>query len=166
MLIFNEETNVEVIDNIYGPTLSSHFWALDLNIDGEGDIDYTLAPIVMFEETTCPSLKLEINGFEFYIPAKWNILVFDEETSEIDVVTAEDLSGNTFTAFVFGPDNSIVESGEVAVVGYESTHINVAPALNKNQMLCHPISPTRWVNVAPTDSYNKYLKGKSIGDII
>jgi hypothetical protein len=159
MLIFNEHSKPELIENIYGPTLSDYFWALDLNVDGDGEIDYTLAPIVMFEETTCPSLILRMNGFTFNLPAKWNILIFDEETSEIDVVTAEDLSGNNFTAFVYGDDAPTVELGHITVVGYEPNHINVAPALNKNQMLCHPISPTRWINVAPTDTYNKYLKG-------
>lgn len=166
MLIFNETTRPEVIENIYSPTLSNYFWVLDMDLDGEGTMDYTLSPIVMFEETTGPALRLMINEFDFFVPAKWNVLLFDEETSEIDVIPAEDLTGRDFTAFVYGPNHSLAESGKITVVGYEPSISSVAPALNKNQMLCHPISSTSWINIAPTDIYNKYLKGKSIGDII
>lgn len=166
MLIFNEHNKTEIIDNINSPTLSNYFWVLDLDIDGYGSVDYTLSPIVMFEEITGPTFLVRIENFVFYMPAHWHMLVVDEETSEIDVVSGEDLLSGSFQAFLYGVSESLVTSSNIEIIDYKPYFKVVTPALNKNQLLCHPISPERWVNIAPTDTHNKYLKGKCIGDII
>lgn len=164
MLMFDEEYQPILLDSVYSPILTEYIWVLDLNM-----MDFTLSPLVNLEEIVCASLELMINGFKFYVPAMWNMLTISEETSQLDVIPMEDLVGREFTALVFG----ITQTGAikyrpstVIATDFKLEHVNVAPQLGKNQMLCHPIGPTSWVNVAPSDTYNKYFKDLVVGDII
>lgn len=161
MLIFDEHNDAIMLDNIQGPVLSQYMYVLDLNL-----MDYTLTPLLVFEEIICPTITLKIRGFAFDLPSNWNILISDDETYQLDVVEISDLAGKEFQALVYGMNMSMVELEPVQVIDYQPSHQNVGPSLNKYQMLCHPIDPTSWINVAPSDSYNKYLKDKVIGDII
>ncbi len=161
MLIFDDRTEAIILDSIYTPTLCDHFWALDLEM-----LDYTLSPLLVLEEIVCPSITVRILGFGFTVPANWNMLVFAEDTHQVDVVEVAELAGRDFTAFVYGPKMTRAVPGHVTVIDYIPDYKNVAPSLNKHQMLCHPISPTSWVNISPSDAYNKYLKDCTVGDII
>ena len=164
MLIFDDKNQTIILDNIYTPTPVDYMWVLDLQM-----MDYTLTALMVLEEISCPSIKVQIRGFEFYLPANWNMLVFSEETLHLDVVEISDLAGREFTSFVYDVSNpNIVKfhPGTVRVMDYLPDYVNVAPSLNKHQMLCHPVGPNEWVNVSPSDTYNKYLKELVVGDII
>ena len=163
MLIFDDNNRTIILDDIYTPTPTDYMWVLDLQI-----MDYTLAPLLVLEEIVCSSIQVRIRGFDFFLPAAWNILVYSQETSELDVVEVSDVAGREFTAFVYDISNPNIvryEPGLITVVNYVSEYVNVGPSLSKHQMLCHPISPTEWVNVTPSDTYNKYLKDTVVGDI-
>jgi len=161
MLIFDENNHAIMLDSIQGPVLSQYMYVLDLNM-----MDFTLAPLLVFEEVICPTITLQIRGFQFDVPANWNILISDDETYQLDVVEISELAGKEFKALVYGMNMVNVELEPIQVIDYKINHQNVGPSLNKYQMLCHPIDPTAWVNVAPSDAYNKYLKDKVVGDII
>lgn len=160
MLIFDDEAKPLFVDSIHVPTITENFWVLDLDM-----MDYTLAPLIAFQEIVSTTIIVDILGFQFPLPSFWVMLVFDTETSQVDVVKIKRLAGKQFTAFVYGPQISTAHAGTISVVdlcGYR----HVTPLLNKQQMLCHPINPHMWVNIAPSDNYNKYLKDKTIGDLI
>lgn len=157
----DENKRTIIIDVLNPPVVSNNFWVLDLNL-----MDFTLAPLITFEQCTTPLLKLQINGFQFALPGTWNVLIYDEETSILDVVPVFDLAGKRHTSFIYGPDMLNVTGGAITVVDYISSGDSFYPNLNKNQMLCHPIAADRWIVAAPSDSYNKYLKDKVIGDIV
>lgn len=161
MLIFDDQSQPIIIDSIYSPILTSHMWVLDLTL-----MDYTLAPLIMLEETVCSSVQLTINGFNVILPASWNILVYDQETSQLDLIELSESTGREFTALVYGPNSVRYIPGIVTVTDYMVEHTNVGPSLNKHQLLCHPISATEWINVSPANSYNKYLKDMTVGDLL
>lgn len=161
MLIFNEYSHPTIIDNIHGPTVSEYAWVLDLV-----QLDFMLTPIVMLEEVICPSVQLLVNGFEFLLPANWNILVYDRETVQLDVIELSETAGRQFTAFTYGPTKSHPQPMLVTITDYKIEHKNVSPSLNKHQLLCHPVGPEEWVCVGPSDVYNKYLKDITIGDLL
>lgn len=161
MLIFDDFNHPIILDNIHGPTVTEFMWVLDLSI-----MDFTLAPLLMLEEVVCPSIQLCINGFEFILPADWNILVYDRETSQIDVVELSETAGREFNAFVYGPQKYHPSPADIIVTNYFAEHKNVGPSLTKHQMLMHPIGPDTSVQVGPSDVFNKYLKDLSIGDLI
>jgi len=161
LLIFDNNSQPLILDSIYTPIVSDHFWVLDLSM-----MDFTLAPLNVLEEVVCPTVVLRVEGFEFPVPASWNILVYDTDTAQLDTVELAEAGGREFTAMVYGPQMSMPSAGRVSVVDYFIEHKNVNPALNKHQMLCHPIGPSAWVNISPTDVYAKYLKDAIVGDLI
>lgn len=161
MLIFDGDSKPTILDSIHGPTLSEHMWVLDLTMP-----DFTMAPLLMLEEVVCPSIEIMVNGFQFTLPANWNILVYDRDTAQLDVVELAECAGREFTAMVYGPNKSSASPAIVTVTNYFIEHKNVGPSLNKHQMLCHPIGPDEWVSVSPSDSYTKYLKDIIVGDLI
>lgn len=161
MIILNENNSPIILDSIYTPTSSEFMWTLDLTM-----MDYTLTPIVMLEETVCPSMQVRVGGFDFMLPANWNILVYDRDTAQLDVVELSEAAGREFNALVYGPNASRVTPQPITIINYVIEYKNVGPALNKHQMLCHPIGPAEWVSVSPSDTYNKYLKDNVVGDLI
>lgn len=161
MLIFDENNDAIILDGLQGPIPSDYMYVLDLSI-----MDFTLAPLLIFEEIICPTITIMVSNFAFELPANWNVLVSDEETLQLDVVEVSELAGKEFKALVYGMDMSMPKLEKITVCDYHPNFKNTGPSLNKFQMLCHPISPKTWINVAPSDSYNKYLKNKVIGDIL
>jgi hypothetical protein len=161
MLIFDENSKPIIVDGLHTPLLSEYFYVLDLNL-----MDFTLTPLNVLEETVAPTITLSIEGFDFNVPANWNILIVDDETMQLDVTEIADIAGTEFKAFGYGFDNVNFDSYLINVHNYFTQYPNYGPSLSKNQMLCHPISQTRWINIAPSDTYNKYLKNKLAGDLI
>jgi len=161
MLIFDSNDDVLILDNIYTPTSADYFWVLDLNM-----LDFTLAPLLVLEETVCPTIEVQVLGFRFNLPATWNVLVTDPETMQLDVVEVSEIAGKQFHVFIHGPRKPRMETGTITVTDFFLTRKNVGPSINKHQMLCHPVSPDSWINVAPSDTYNKYLKDRVAGDLV
>lgn len=160
MLIFDDYSHPIILDNIHGPTVSEYMWVLDLSM-----MDFALAPITMLEEVVCPSIQIQIDGFEFILPANWNILVYDTETSQVDVVELSETAGREFTAMVGGPTKTQPIPCKIIATNYYVEYKNVGPSLNKHQMLCHPINKDMWCCIGPSDGFNKYLKNAIAGDL-
>lgn len=164
MLIYDEDNRTILLDSIHTPTPTEYIWVFDLNL-----MEYTLTQLVNLEEIISPAMQLDIGGFQFFVPTYWNMLVFSEETSQLDIVTVDELAGKEFTAFVVEtmPTGNLKHRGAtVTITDYNPNYCSVVPQLGKHHMLCHPVSPTKWINIAPSDTYNKYLKELVIGDII
>ena len=161
MLVFDNNNDALILDSIHTPTIADHIWVLDL-----GMLDFTLSPLAVLEEIVSPSIQLMINGFQFVLPANWNILVCDEESMQLDVVEIAEVAGKEFRAMLYGPNHGMVETAIISATDYYPSYVSVGPSLNKHQMLCHPVAPLEWVNVAPSDTYNKYLKNLVAGDLI
>lgn len=161
MLIFDNHNDPIILDNVEAPVLTDNFWVLDFHM-----MDFTLANLLVLEEIIAPTIELNINGYRFCLPASWNILVVDQETNQLDIVLLKKIAGKDFFAFTYGPNKSRHEATHISVSNYYPSKHNVGPSLFKHQMLCHPIDPDTWINVSPSDGYNKYLKNKVAGDII
>lgn len=161
MLIFDENVQPIILDNIYSPTIAESFWVLDLNL-----LDFKLTPFTIMEQIDAPTLLVSIEGFDFPLPAYWNILVVDDDSMVLGIIELQEAAGRSFRAMVYGPNMSMARTAEITVKQYLPTFPNVGPSLNKHQMLCHPIGPGAWISVSNTDTYNKYLKDKVVGDLI
>ena len=161
MLIFNEHSTPVIIHSIQSPNIPEYMWVFDM-----AERDFMLSPIQMVEESFSPSMQVSVRGFDFVVPASWNILVYDRDTAQVDVIEIAEAAGREFTAMIYGPNKSQPSPGVISITNYFIDRKNVNPSLNKHQMLCHPISTTEWVVVGPSDGFNKYLKDLSVGDLI
>ena len=160
MLIFDENVQPIILESIYAPTVTDCFWVLDLAL-----LDFKLTPLLIMEQIDAPTFLVSVEGFDFPLPASWNILVVDEDSMVLDVIELAEAAGRSFRAMVYGPNMAMVRTAEISVKQYFPSFPNVGPALNKHQMLCHPVSPGAWVCVSSSDTYNKYLKDKVVGDL-
>ena len=161
MLVLDEKNKTYILNNINTVNPINNFWVLDLDI-----MDFTLAPLPFLEQIEGKAIQISIMGFAFTLPSNWNILIVNEENHSLDVVEISDVAGKEFKAVVNGVNISHPITKSIVVRDLFNYHIDVGPSLNKNQLLCHPISPDHWVCVTPYDPYNKYLKYVTLGDII
>lgn len=161
MKILDENNKIVELVDIAAPIRSEFFWVLDLV-----QRDYTLAPLAVLEEVTCPTFVIEVAGVSFDVPASWNMLIYDAETSDVDLVPLCEMTGQTFTALGLGPNLALAKPLPVRIMDYKQYTKNVGPSLNKHQMLCHPITDDLWFTMSAADVYTKYLKNVTLGDII
>lgn len=162
MLISDENSLPYNIQSIDEPIQCDYFWTLNLD-----EQDFRLSKIVLLEEFQTPSLTLNIFGSLLELPSEWNILVYSPETSVVDMIQISDTTRGNFSAVVLNHKTNKVLENSIRVVSYSpSTSIQV-PSFNKNSMLCYPIGNDMWIMVAPTDTYNKYLKdGTTVGNFL
>lgn len=160
MLIFNENSKAILIESIHTPLASTHMWVLDLEL-----VDFTLAPIIMLEEIYSPGIRLDVLGFNFVLPSNWFVIVYDNETMQMDSVKIADLAGQNYNVLGSGLQTSFPISINCTPVDYYPQYKHVGPSLNKHQLLCHPVAPGYWINISPIDTYSKYLKDIIVGDL-
>lgn len=161
MIIFDENTTPIILDNIDIPFPVEYFWALDLEL-----MDFTLRKLKLCEEVIAPTLAITINDYLIEAPAFWNILCYSAETSELDSIAFSDLTKQDFSAFVLDHRTNKLMPSRIRVLDHNVQGVVQYPSMIRNTMLCHPLGPYMWACIAPTDSYNKYLKGKVIGDLL
>lgn len=161
MLIFDQDNKTVILNSVNDPVVSDSFWVLDLSI-----MDYKLTKLVALEEMVTPAIEIQIANFKFAVPAKWSILVADSETTQVDCVEARHLAAKDFTALAYGPKSLTAQLPNITVTNYFPQSKIVAPMLGKAHMLCHPVAPGYWINICPSEMYNKHLKNTLIGDII
>lgn len=160
MLISDDNYFPIMIDNIEVPHKTDVFWGLNLEHK-----DFMLSKLNMFVELTTPVLVMEIFGYTVEAPANWNLLIYSEETSQLDLLEISEISRGQFTAVVFNHIKNSIVPGHVSVIDYKEYGKIQTVILDKNVMLCHPLGPDLWVCLTPSDNYNKYLKDTVIGDI-
>lgn len=153
MLISNETYSSVAIRSIDEPMNTDYFWVLDLL-----EQDFMLSKLIMLEEFSAPTLKINVKGNLIELPAEWNILVYSPDTSTVDMVQISDLTKSNFSLFLYDHVKNKVVENVTKVMDYSSSSVVRTPSFNKNLMMCYPIGESAWIMVAPTDTYNKYLK--------
>jgi hypothetical protein len=161
MVISDENYFPIMIDNIEVPLKTDMFWTLNLE-----ERDFMLSPLFMMEELTTPILVINIMGYAVEVPADWNLLIYAEDTSQLDILEISELSRGHFTAVVFEHKKNKIHAGVISTIDYNPDYKIQTVSLHKNAMMCHPLGPDYWICLAPSDNYNKYLKNAVIGDLI
>ena len=162
-MVFLDENNVPIfLESIDIPTVSEYFWSLSLK-----EKDFMLTEIQTLEEMEVPALTLAIMGYVIKVPTSWNMLIYSQETLQLDVIDVYELTKGDFSAVIYDHQKDYVVPGvgAVRVLDYIPNSKIMSPTLHKSTMLCHPIGPRHWTCISPTDNYNKYLKGTVIGDL-
>ena len=95
------------------------------------------------------------------LPLNWSVLVFDEDSLQLDMVGISNLEVSSFTALVSGP--SVEKDYFSAPISLQqvTTETIVTPLPDKHQLLCHPVSDDLFICVGSTPSvptFQKYLE--------
>lgn len=161
MYVLSDQNAPVHISSIEQTDVPTHIWALDLD-----NLDFTLQPIYVLEEFNSPAVEVAVRNARFYVPSMWNILIFDRDTAQLDAVPLAECAGREYTAFVYGPTKTIPRAETIFITNYHADRKTVTPLINRQTMLCHPISESEWVVITPAEVYNRYLKDMQVGDLI
>lgn len=136
MLILPDYGYPYIIDDVNGPVVPKYNWFYDAGLN-----DFMIKPIRLLEETTGPTIRCRINGFDFNIPASWNILVVDEDTKIVDTVQISQCSSSNYSAFLMHPDIHDYQTSPIVLLDLfmkeSCTHVTI-PKMN---MILHPVGP-------------------------
>lgn len=125
-----------IIDSVTGPVVPKHCWYYDSELN-----DFLLRPIRLLEETTGPTVTVEINGFTFHAPASWNLLVVDEETKLVDTVMVSQCSSSNYKAFMMHPEESSYGLSSIILKDLSMKESCVHPMIPRMHALLHPVGP-------------------------
>lgn len=163
MLIFTDYNKPLIIDSLDTPLVTRHHWIFSGTMK-----DFKLSNIPYIEETKGPSVELMIEGFRFIVPASWNVMVCDRDTTLLDTVPIANCSTGSHQALLFSAIDCQVRLADINVIDFFQSYSCHHPMVAKGTMLCHPIGPEKRhdkvenvlnVMLGPHDLYSKYLKG-------
>lgn len=168
MIILNEINRPYIIDSLTAPIVLRHHW-----IFSGQQLDFNLSEITYLEETTGPTVTLQVEDSEVRIPGAWSVLIVDRETYTVDAVPATACAAFEHLAFVFSPSDGKLITAPIRVINWEPKGVCIYPAVEKANALVHAITPgvshgkitPRGVIVGPNDLW-RYVGGKTVGDIL
>ena len=168
MIILNEINRPYIVDSLTAPIVLRHHWIFNAQ-----QLDFALSEIQYLEETTGPTITLQIGDSEVKVPGAWNLLIVDNETYTVDMVPVTACASFEHLAFVFSPDDGKLITAPVRVIAWDPKGVCIYPAVDKAQAVVHSISPgmlhgkliPRGVVVGPHDLW-RYIGGKTVGDLL
>jgi hypothetical protein len=161
MIISDDYSKPVIIDNLDSPIKSNYFWTLNLT-----EMDFRLSKIKMLECIQTPSIVIEVLGYVIKVPASWHLLISSEDTHDLDTVVMSDLTKGCFQALIIDHVKMKQKYVPVRCIDYFQC-INIhTVSLHRNQMLCHALGPNYWLMLSSIDVYNKFLKNKTVWDIL
>lgn len=161
MIISDDYSSPIIIDSLDNPIKSNYFWTLNLS-----EMDYRLAKIKMLESISTPTIILDIMGYAIEVPTCWHILASSPETHDLDTLLVSDLTKGYFTVLVMNHKKMKQEYIKARCIDYIPVSTIYTISLHRNQMLCHAVGPDHWIMISSLDIYNKFLKNKTVWDII
>ena len=168
MVILPDYGRPYIIDDLSAPMIVTHHWLFSGSLQ-----DFVLGPISYLEETTGPAIRLMIEGYQFDVPAAWNILVTDNDTYMVDTVNVAKCAGNPFYAFIMTPNDTKVRTAEITIIDYIEHASLIHPLISKGHMMCHPVGPQVYNGktselcclIGPHD-LQRHFSNITIGDIL
>ncbi|AVH85159.1 hypothetical protein RsoM2USA_231 [Ralstonia phage RsoM2USA] len=172
MLIYTDFEKPIILESLDDPIVADYFWLFSGPL-----MDFKPSPLIQLEETTGPTLVLEIEGSRIKVPASWNILICDRETAGIDCMPLINCTRNTFQAFLMSSKDVKFRSASIKIVDVIKEDSCVHPVVPKSTMMCHPVGLAPKVRfdepenvlsvmIGPHDLYAKWLSGAVVGDIL
>ena len=146
------------IDDVSNPISIKHCWFYDSELN-----DFLLRPIRLLEETTGPTVKVQINQTIFDVPASWNLLVVDEDTKLVDTVQITQCSSSNYQAFLMHPDLSRYILSPVILLDLEVKKSCVHVMIPRMHMMLHPVGQIKSDPRNSNYSYSCLLSPQDVG---
>lgn len=170
MLIYTDYNRPLIIDSLDAPLVTKHHWILSGTMK-----DFKLSTIPFIEETRGPAIEIMVEGFRFFVPASWNIMVVDKDLMILDTVPIANCSTGSHKVLLFSSLDSRVRTADIVVTDLHPDYSCFHPMIAKGTMLCHPVGPeSRYddienilnVMIGPHDLYSKYIKNMSAAELM
>ncbi len=162
MIIYTDYNKPYVIDSLRAPVVPEYFWTFSGTL-----LDFTLTPIAYLEQSTGPTLTIEIDGVQVQVPMMWHILVTDDYMHSLDTVPIANCIKNNYNAVLFSPNGTKPSVHKIKIADYDDNVSLHHPMIQKGNMLCYPVGQSKptanneedllCVSVGPYDLYAKYF---------
>ena len=70
------------VTSLTDPISITHFWTFSGTM-----MDFKLEPLEYLEETTGPTVTVEVNGLTFDMPVSWNVLAVEQDSYTVIPIT-------------------------------------------------------------------------------
>lgn len=168
MQILAETQKPYVIEALSSPIGITHFWTFSAHM-----LDFKMEPITYIEETTGPTVKVQVQNIEIDLPASWQVMVVDRETFTVDCVPVANCASFEHQALLFSPYDSKVNTTALRIVDFNPRAACIHPAVPKGSALVVPTSVELLhqkqifygIVCGPYDLH-RWIDGKTIGDIL
>jgi hypothetical protein len=168
MQFLNEINRPHLVTSLLDPMVFTHFWCFNGHM-----MDFNLANLTYLEETTGPTVKLEIRGLEIDVPTGWYVLAVDRETSTVDSLPITIAAAQNHDLLLFSAEDSKPLTTTARVTGYDPSGVVYHPAVAKGSAMIHPCtienlhgrSVFYGIVIGPHDLH-RYVTGKTLGDLL
>lgn len=134
MMVLTEDNKPVNVTTVSGGEV--HFGVLDFSKPKTPD--YMWKPLVFIDTFVAPGVDLEIGDFRVTLPFRWSIMIGHGD--QVDLISIEDLIGNTHNIFAFNPMTSYMPRVmECRVRGIHKNANWSIPTMNKEWLLLVPL---------------------------
>lgn len=168
MHILNEINRAFDIDSMTNPIVFSHFWSFSGHA-----MDFMLEPLTYLEETTGVTVTLEVNSRRFEVPATWNVVVVDKETSMVESVPVPTLIAYDHDILLFSPSDSKPNTTRAKALLMDKKRTVAHPSIPKGSALICPTmtqqhrgEATYYGIICGPHDLHRYLSGRTLGDLL
>jgi hypothetical protein len=168
MQILSEVSKSYILDSLTAPIGVSHFWTLNAT-----QLDFMLEKLEYIEETTGKSVVIRCQNLDIVVPASWQVLSVDRDTSSIDCVPIARAAAMDYDVLLFSPDDAKVNSTKLQFIDFINKASVYHPMIPKGCAMVHPTGPELSHNrsiffgivIGPHD-LNRWIGGKTVGEIL
>lgn len=168
MQFLNEINRPHVVSSLLDPMVFTHFWCFNGHM-----LDFTLSNLTYLEETTGPTVRLEVRGIEIDVPTGWYALAVDKETSTVDSLPITIAAAQHHDLLLFSAEDGKPQTTTARISGYERNSSIYHPAVMKGSAMVHPCTIDKLhgrsiyygIVIGPHDLH-RYVTGRTLGDLL
>src|SRR5574343_356644 len=134
MLFLAEYGHPFILDSVNGPVVPKFSWFYSAE-----ENDFMLKPIRLLEETIGATVVVRINGYEFDVPASWNLLVVDDDTKLVDTVPITQCSSSGYLAFMMHPETHDYYMSPIQLLDLKPSESCVHVMIPRQHMMLAPV---------------------------
>ena len=127
--------------------------------------DFMLSKLNAVIKHTVPIIHIYYNGSIIRLPTSWYVVVYDSDTSEIDVIPVTALMGRRFDLLGLTPDSYKPVAIPATAINYNTRAEFFTPSLLPEQMACIATNSNLWICAGPNEQCTNYLKQTVVGDL-
>lgn len=156
------------VTSLTDPISITHFWTFSGTM-----MDFKLEPLEYLEETTGPTVTVEVNGLTFDMPVSWNVLAVEQDSYTVDTVPITACATFDHDILLFNPHDTKLVTTNIKIVDFNEKDICIHPMLPKGSAMAMPVAKVDRNNqrnyysiIATPYDLHRYIGGCAVGEIL
>jgi hypothetical protein len=154
---FDQDFKPTTIEDILDlPDSFEKFWEYDID-----HRDYYLTPLTSVESLETGMYQfITAEGYKFWLPSSFFVLVYCEDTFSVDCIPVEKASAGGYRCVTSSLTNGARLGVVLETVDYKPACEIVIPSIRRNEIFAIPVSDSEinWMLTTPNDLHSRYFK--------